>query len=143
MSTLPLAVVAIVIAALLTAACVGLLVALRRRLPGDSARPAPYGQVPPETRIRVDALLTEGQTIAAIKEVRRATSWSLVDAKNWVDAVARGEQPGSSELDPASLLEVEALAARGDLVTAVRAVRQHTGMSLSEATTYVRGLKRG
>lgn len=143
MSTFPLAVVAIVIAALLTAACVGLLVALRRRLPGDSVRPAPYGQVPPETRIRVDALLTEGQTIAAIKEVRRATSWSLVDAKNWVDAVARGEQPGSSELDPASLLEVEALAARGDLVTAVRAVRQHTGMSLSKATTYVRGLKRG
>lgn len=145
MSILPLAVfviIAVLVIAVLVALVV-LVVALVRHQPADADRPAPHGQVPPEARVRVEALLAEGQTVAAIKEVRQATSWPLVDAKNWVEALARGEQPRTSALDPQVQLEVETLASRGDLVQAVRVVRQHTGMGLSEATAYVRGLRRG
>lgn len=107
----------------------------------------PRADVSPEARAEVDRLVAEGRHVEAIKAVRTHTSWGLVDAKSYVDAVRRGDAhpplPDTrAELPPQVRQQVEEMAARGELVKAVKLVRQHTGLGLVEATDYVRGLHR-
>lgn len=138
------------LAALLCVAAlfIGLLALFLAKPSPKIPRPSqPVSDVPPQARSEVDRLIAEGRDIEAIKVVRAHTSWGLVDAKNYVDGLRRGDavppRPHERrELSQSTRLEVEDLAARGELVAAVKLVRQHTDLGLRDATDYVRGLHR-
>lgn len=126
---------------------IGLLVlALAKPSPKVAWPASPRADVPPEARNEAERLIAEGRHVEAIKVVRAHTSWGLVDAKNYVDSLRRGDaqppRPGTPiEPSPQVRLQAQELAARGELVDAVRLVRQQTGLGLKDATEYVRGLQ--
>lgn len=126
---------------------IGLLAIFLAKGSPKAPRPAsPRADVPAEARAEADRLIAQGRHIEAIKVVREHTSWGLVDAKNYVDGMRRGDlqppRPGvPTDLSPQIRQQAEELAARGELVEAVKLVRQHTGLGLNDATTYVRGLR--
>lgn len=87
--------------------------------------------------------LKRGDKIEAIKRLRGITGLGLKEAKDWIESYERGGEPlpnpfdGPSEGDrnaPIKLSE-EAIQAlqRGDLVRAIKDIRQSTGVGLAEA----------
>jgi ribosomal protein L7/L12 len=94
------------------------------------------------------AIMRTGQKIEAIKRVRELTGMGLKEAKDYVDALERGETPMPPETTPlAGPLAPEemdyaarTLTAQGNKIAAIKLVREQTGMGLKEAKDYVDGL---
>jgi ribosomal protein L7/L12 len=115
---------------------------LREALPRPAA-PALTGDVEADAR----ALMAHSK-IAAIKRVRELTDIGLKEAKDYVDALERGERPAAPATTPlAEPLAPEEMddAARqlvkmGNTIAAIKLVREQTGMGLQEAKEYVERL---
>ncbi|MFL0251003.1 hypothetical protein ACJDT4_11270 [Clostridium neuense] len=94
---------------------------------------------------RLKKLILQGQMIKAIKEYRISTGASLVDAKNYVDALAAAIKEGKSmeafkkpEADSAEIeAKVKELLLQGQKIKAVKAYREATGCDLLTAKKYV------
>jgi len=102
---------------------------------------APVGQ---DLEQEAKALLLERRTIEAIKRVRERTGMGLKEAKDYVDALERGESPASgAQADSTSFEsgdlddEVRALLSAGRKIEAIKRVRERTGLGLKEAKDYV------
>jgi hypothetical protein len=99
------------------------------------------------------AAMREGRTIDAIRIVREATGLGLKEAKELVDAVAKGgprsrfggiPDPGSSPAVKAGLPpEAQAALDRNDTIGAIKIVRESLGLGLAEAKQLVDAAKRG
>jgi ribosomal protein L7/L12 len=94
------------------------------------------------------ALLRARSKIEAIKRVRELTDLGLKEAKDYVDALERGESPAAPATtplaEPLALEEMEYAARElkraGNAITAIKLVREQTGWGLKEAKDYVDGL---
>lgn len=93
---------------------------------------------------KVADLLLAGQKIEAIRLLREATGMGLAEARDAVEAAARGTPlPPSAALvhrqAPAPVLagdlpdDVRTAAAAGDRLRAIKLLREHTGLGLKEA----------
>lgn len=103
----------------------------------------------------VRSMAARGDTIQAVKMVREMTGLGLKEAKDYVDALpnappittiarqmamAASAAPGSG----ASMrTEAAALVGRGQMIEAIKMVRERTGMGLKEAKDYVDNLAAG
>ncbi|MEV5826653.1 hypothetical protein AB0L25_13840 [Spirillospora sp. NPDC052242] len=99
----------------------------------------PY--VPAEVGTRVVELVSRGQVVKAVAEVRKATRMDLVDAKNYVDGM-RLEWIGAqvtAEVEE----KVRALLAEGRAKDAVKLVRDAAGLGRSEGKDFVKALQGG
>ncbi|MFF3665594.1 ribosomal protein L7/L12 [Microtetraspora malaysiensis] len=99
--------------------------------------------IPRDLQERVRELCAEGKKIHAIKALRDGTGLSLKEAKDVVDALDAGRsvptpQPDGQPGDLAS--RVRELKAAGRAEQAVFLVRGETGMSQTEAETFVDAL---
>ncbi|MFI6478752.1 hypothetical protein ACIBH1_12530 [Nonomuraea sp. NPDC050663] len=106
---------------------------------------------PHELDTTVQTLVTDGQHIQAIKLVRENTGMRLVDAKNLIDGVARGQsllqhpaiqrlaprQPHIAPHGPDLATRVRDLKAAGRTEQAIFLVRGETGMDEEAATKFV------
>lgn len=123
-------------------------------LRGDRPMPhsSPASHLSPQAfAAEIQALLQQGQTIAATKLVREGTGWSLKQSKEYVERLQRGEPLNTAELRAAAPrqtqpsrhisanleAEVQALLAQDQLIAAVKLVRAHTGWSLQQSKAYV------
>lgn len=94
-----------------------------------------------ETRDRIERLVADHRQIHAITLLRERTGLGLADAKAAIDAIARGEwvpTAGPDTAPPAGgwsdlVPELRELKAQGRPDKAARLLRDHTGMSLSQA----------
>lgn len=113
--------------------------------------PVPPAQLGGNVPAEVQALLAQGQKIEAIKHVRELTGLGLKEAKDYVDSIQQGVSPATlSPVSPPSSgnpgnVEEEArqLLATGNAITAIKRVRELTGLGLKEAKDYVDALQRG
>jgi ribosomal protein L7/L12 len=90
-----------------------------------------------EFRDHVRRILLQKGKVEAIKSVRERTGWELRKAKDYVDAVERGEPSPPAAPEPISDDEIRALIREGSYVSAVKRVRETTGRGLKEAKDYV------
>lgn len=116
-------------------------------------RPAPPPTAPVTTPVTADldsrlrTLLAAGKKIHAIKELREHTRMSLVDAKNYVEALEYTNEPPVRAMPPAedvsaeTLARARALVASGKVIHAVQAVREETGWSLRRSKDVVDRLR--
>jgi ribosomal protein L7/L12 len=91
-------------------------------------------------------LMAQGDTIAAIKLVRERTGHGLKEAKDYVEALALDRAPSlppaRPSVEPGDLdTEVQRLVAKGNVIKAVKLVRERTGLGLKEAKDYVDRLR--
>ncbi|MEV0274131.1 ribosomal protein L7/L12 [Hamadaea sp. NPDC050747] len=93
------------------------------------------------------ALLARGQKIQAIKLYRERTGVGLKEAKNAVEAMAAGRvpfavRPPLAGRPPADEVAAQAadLKARGQIIQAIKLVREKTGLGLKEAKDFVDAL---
>lgn len=113
--------------------------------------PVPPAQLSGDVPAEVQALLVRGQKIEAIKRVREMTGLGLKEAKDYVDSIQQGVSPAA--LSPVSpppsgdpgRVEQEArqILATGTTISAIKRVRELTGLGLKEAKDYVDALQRG
>ncbi|RSN59927.1 MULTISPECIES: hypothetical protein [Actinomadura] len=99
----------------------------------------PY--VPPEVGTRVVELLSKGQVIKAVAEVRKATGMDLVDAKAYIDGM-RLEWVGA-QVPVEAEEKARALLAEGRAKDAVKLVREAGGLGRSEGKDFVKALQAG
>ncbi|MCP2327275.1 ribosomal protein L7/L12 [Hamadaea flava] len=105
------------------------------RVPG-TPRPSANGD-------EVAALLAEGKKIQAIKLYRELTGVGLKEAKDAVEAMAAGREPFAqvpfAGRPPAHDVAAQAaeLKARGQIIPAIKLVREKTGLGLKEAKDFV------
>ncbi len=93
-------------------------------------------------------LVSQGQKIEAIKVVRAQTGMGLKEAKEYVEALTRGEQTAmptphpvsTTNLTSADQAEIQSLLERGRKIEAIKIVRARTNMGLKEAKEYVERL---
>lgn len=121
--------------------------------------PAPPAQTQPEAMGEITRLVHSGEKIEAIKLYRMLHSVGLKEAKDAIDAIARGESPAGNEVGqehpPATAsgnanpstataddAEVRALLARGDKIAAVKLYREIHGVGLAEAKAAVDAMGR-
>ncbi|GAA2367826.1 hypothetical protein GCM10010404_22870 [Nonomuraea africana] len=122
--------------------------AARARTPNPLITP----RTPAELEHHLQALVDQGKPILAIKILREHTGLSLKDAKTAVDgmraghrlidhpAMARLPQPQPRAHQPDLATRVRRLKADGRAEQAVHLVIGETGMSQSEAQTFVQAL---
>jgi ribosomal protein L7/L12 len=79
-----------------------------------------------------------GDVIAAIKIVREATGLGLKEAKEAVEAYARGVRTGSSASGEIPLSAIASLH-QGHFIEAIKQTREATGLGLKEAKEAVEG----
>jgi len=104
------------------------------------------GGIPDDLFREVQDLLRKGSKIEAVKRVRERTGWGLKDAKDAVDAVEAGRQPGGAWADGEGRGGAEAAGPSGDVerevwdllvegrkIDAIKRVRERDGCSLKEA----------
>lgn len=112
--------------------------------------------VPPEVETKARELMARDQKIHAIRIVRQASGMGLKEAKDWVEALPhRPRTPAAAPAAPAGPIasrpavdivppEVEAnaraLMSSGEAITAIKVVREATGMGLKEAKDWVESL---
>ncbi len=93
---------------------------------------------------RIADLVLAGQKIEAIKLLREATGMGLAEARDAVEAAARGtplppHAPAARQQSPAPgrtgelPADVHAAASAGDRINAIKLLRKHTGLGLKEA----------
>lgn len=117
---------------------------MRRRSGGPTAP-----DLEPATRTQVEALLAADRRKEAVRAVRDATGWKLIDATAYVNALARGvadpirppRTPGAEDLPPVLAEQARLRLAQGEHVQAVKMVREHTGWPLKDAHACVRQLR--
>lgn len=95
----------------------------------------------------IRALAQSGNKIEAIRRYRERTGVGLKEAKDFVDALAAGENPtvaapmaippGSPSGHPAIGPEIDALLIGGQKIQAVKLVRERTGLGLKESKDLV------
>lgn len=94
---------------------------------------------------QISQLARSGEKIEAIKLYREEYGVGLADAKDAVDAIARGESPASQAQAalPASGPDkaVRALAADGELIDAIKLYRELHGVGLKEAKDAVEAMR--
>ncbi|HET7234702.1 MAG TPA: ribosomal protein L7/L12 [Longimicrobium sp.] len=131
------------------------LFAARRPPDGSSSSAAPGTiDVPPAVEARARELMTSGHRFPAVKIVRQATGMGLKEARAWVDALPY-RQPGIAATSPSapagpplSAVPPEAqaaareLAAAGQTISAIKVVREATGMGLAESRAWVESFPR-
>ncbi len=112
----------------------------------------PTPATPTDLPTEVAQLLAARQKIAAIKRVREVTDWGLKEAKDYVEALERGNTvstpvstaSGSAALGTADLPPaVKTLLEKGRKIEAVKLVREATGWGLKEVKDYVDALESG
>ena len=107
--------------------------------------PAPVAE-PIDLETEMRALLATGRKIEAIKRARAATGLGLAEARDWVEAIERGdafEVPALSAEGPADAYdEVRALVAAGAKLEAIKRLREATGLGLAEAKARVEAIER-
>ena len=127
-----------------------------------AARRSTTGVMPPQTALvpevgaRVRELIGAGKKIEAIKVVRQHTALGLKDAKDLVDAMAAGYAvpaaapgmpgpPGGRDrmVDRETRAGAEELIAKGELIKAIKLVRERTGLGLKEAKNYCEAVRDG
>jgi len=100
-----------------------------------------------EPQSEIARLVAEGEKIEAIKLYREEHGSSLQDAKEAIEAIARGEQlpapaaqgaPAASGTDDAG---VHALIAKGELIDAIKLYRELHGVGLKEAKDAVDAMR--
>jgi ribosomal protein L7/L12 len=108
---------------------------------------APAVQLNPTTEDELRDLVARGQKIEAIKRVREQTGLGLKEAKDYVEQLSRGTQliAATPAMDtPVDQQAVEqaarALLASGDIIAAVKRVRELTGWGLKESREFVQSL---
>lgn len=97
---------------------------------------------------KLKKLILQGQMIKAIKEYRISTGASLMEAKNYIDALAAAIKEGKSmeafKKPEADSVEIEAkvkeLLLQGQKIKAVKEYREATGCDLLTAKKYVDSL---
>jgi large subunit ribosomal protein L7/L12 len=119
----------------------GFVIVVLAVLLGLRRRPRPV--TPPSADLveRLRTLVARDQRLQAIKELRRSTNLSLVDARNYVDELPptgpipplppRAGSPGALDTDTA--MRAREHIAAGRYVHAVKVVREDTGWSLKQA----------
>jgi len=96
--------------------------------------------------IEVRMLIDYGNKAAAIRVVREKLGLDLKDAKELVDAMARGapipirDSNAAPNPSDAADQEVRKLVSAGRLIDAMQLVREQKGLALSEAKAYVERL---
>lgn len=109
--------------------------------------------LPADAAAEIDRLLADGQKIVAIKLYRDHTGVGLKEAKDRIESWAPGTgpalrtpppvAPGSDALSPRASLppdvaaEVDRLVAAEQKISAIKLVRDHTGLGLAEAKQLV------
>lgn len=129
-------------------AALGVLLLLMSRRAGRGRPAPPPGMVtvtlPAALQDRIRDLCARDQRIRAVKELREATGLTLLEAKRATDAIAAGRHlptPPADRRPPADLADrARALLAAGQEPQAVDLVTAETGMTPTEATTFVRSL---
>ena len=110
----------------------------------------------PEVMERIRQLIGQRRKIEAIKLYREKTRVGLMEAKDAVEAMERGEavaglvvdDGGEAEsppgrLTPATLQKIKQLAVAGELIQAIKELRAATDLSLKEAKEAVEALQAG
>jgi ribosomal protein L7/L12 len=131
--------IVLLIAVAIAAFLVGRVTAPRRDDDLVSAQMAARPPVTPGTRDELATMIAEGKKIQAIKLYRELNpGLSLKDAKDAVEAMEAGR---SLSVPPPPAHDVAAqaaqLKARGQLIPAIKLVREKTGMGLKEAKDFV------
>lgn len=124
--------------------CIGISKLWNRNKVDDTANNEFQGDL--DTRIK--NFILEGQMIKAVKEYRMATGAGLVEAKNYVDALAAAIKEGKSIEDYKKSQpdndEIEAtvrkLVSKGKKINAIKVYREATGCDLLTAKKYVDSL---
>lgn len=148
-------IIGIVIAALIVVAVLSK--ALRGMRPQVPTTPGSSGvalgaaaPLPPEVVAEIDRLLAAEQKIQAIKVYRDRTGTSLREAKERIERWVVGSAPAttaiplapSSPTDPAELratlpatvvAEIDRLVTAEQLIHAIKALREHTGLGLKQS----------
>lgn len=96
----------------------------------------------------VRALMGRGQKIEAIKLVRTLYNCGLKEAKDWVEAIERGERPAlpgaaARSRDTGLAAEVREMLARADNIGAIKLVHDRLGCGLLRAREWVEAIGRG
>ncbi|ABX02954.1 MAG TPA: hypothetical protein DEF47_02305 [Herpetosiphon sp.] len=94
---------------------------------------------------QIQLLLSQGKKLEAIKHVRLQTSLGLKEAKDYVEAIERGQSPLSPvvveppvlQLPEDLLREAQIVAQQGNKIQAIKMVREATKLSLKEAKDLV------
>jgi ribosomal protein L7/L12 len=126
------------------------------RPPTINAAIAPQLSLPGDVRQRINLLLDQGKTIAAIRAVRAATGVGLKEAKDYVEGVRAGVQPVSTAADEAQPIaagiitlsqDVERTVRReiaaGNKIMAIKLVREATDAGLKQAKDVVEAMAVG
>lgn len=99
------------------------------------AQPTPTG-----SGQTVASLLQAGEKIQAIKLYREQTGAGLRDAKDAVEAMARGEAPPRATMPSANSATLENLIRAGRKIEAIKLYREQTGAGLKDAKDHVEAL---
>jgi len=105
-----------------------------------AARPAPSKE--PTVEERIAALVAAGEKIEAIKVYRQEYGTSLTEAKDAIDAIARGEASPARASATDGDSDVEALVAQGKWIDALKLYRQKHDVGLAEAKAAVEAMPR-
>ena len=92
---------------------------------------------------QIEALVHAGEKIEAIKIYRQEYGGSLVEAKDAIDAIARGEAPLAPASDPNDDSDVHDLVAQGRSIDAIKLYREKHDVGLAEAKAAVDAMPRG
>ena len=96
---------------------------------------------PAEGGATVASLMQAGRKIEAIKLYREQTGAGLADAKDAVEAMARGEAPPlRAAMPPANSDTLENLIRAGRKIEAIKLYRAQTGVGLKDAKDHVEAL---
>lgn len=109
----------------------------------ESAEPAKQ-----DSAAALMALIEKGQTIEAIKLYRERTGAGLKEAKDAVEALARGERPAMPQalsnsaegISNAPEQEIVSLLKNGKKIAAIKLYREKTGSGLADAKNAVEAL---
>ncbi|MEV1170879.1 ribosomal protein L7/L12 [Nonomuraea sp. NPDC049784] len=115
--------------------------------PASEARvrePGGPGQVVgAETRVAAQELIAKGQLIQAIKLVRERTGLGLKEAKDYCDALPVSPGGPGQVVGTETRAAAQELIAKGQLIQAIKLVRERTGLGLKEAKDYCDALRDG
>jgi len=141
----PTVLIGIAVAAFVVALLVKLSAASRPETPPAPTRP-PSSLAEKESEI--EQLVLAGRKLDAIKKVRMYTGMSLRDSKSFVESWHQGRRLAhvistnptagwAASLTPAQEAEVRTLVYSGQKITAVKRVRELTGLGLADAKKIV------
>ena len=105
-------------------------------------RAAAPQDAPKDAAAQIQALVHAGEKIEAIKIYRQEYGGSLVEAKDAIDAIARGEASPAPAADRSDDSDVEELVAQGKWIDAIRRYREKYGVDLAEAKAAVEAIQR-